>query len=179
MTTVIQQSDTNPSPEQPLETPEQVRRRRLVEAKRQFSAYLSLGAIDPAITLYRGMTDAGEGWTLEPTQLQPIVNYLRNEKRWDEATPFLVELVQQLQSKVNTARLTLAQIAVKKVDRPDLAIETLAGLDHRQMTVTQRDVALEMQGRARRMMVEDNISPELLPFVAVASVYPDAPKASS
>lgn len=147
---------TNGAPSVPAqpETPEEARRRRIAEAKRQFDRYLDLGAFDPALTLHRQMTEAGEGWRIDPQRLQPIVDALRAEKRYDEAAPLLADLIEQLQQRVNNLRLTLAQIAVKKTDQPQLAIDTLAALDHRQLSTEQRDIAIEMQGRARRRQIE-------------------------
>lgn len=146
----------NPVPVPSPETPAEARRRRIAEARRQFDKYLDLGAVDPALDLHRHMRDAGEGWRIDPTRLQPIVDALRAEKRWDEAAPLLEDLVDQLQQRINGLRLSLAQIAVKKVDRADLALDALAGLDHRILTSAERDIALEMQGRARRRQLEDD-----------------------
>ncbi|TWU00554.1 hypothetical protein Pla108_15060 [Botrimarina colliarenosi] len=150
----------NGSPSPPAESLAEGRRRRITEARRQLDRYLELGAIDPALTLHRQMTAVGEGWRLDPPRLQPIVDYLRAEKRYTEATPLLVDLVEQLQQRVNNLRLTLAQVAVKKVDQPQLAIDTLAALDHRLLTTDQRDIAIEMQGRARRRQVEGDLGPQ-------------------
>lgn len=146
-------------PERP-ETPEESRRRRIAEARRQLDRYLDLGAIDPALTLWRLMTAAGEGWKLDPPRLQPIVDRLREEKRWNELRPLMADLIEQLQQRLNGLRLTYAQIAVKKLDAPELAIDTLAPLDHRLLTRDQRDLAIEMQGRARRRHVEGSFGPE-------------------
>jgi len=57
------------------------------------------------------------------------------------------------------AGLTLAQIAVKKTDQPQLAIDALAVLDHRLLSTEQRDIAIEMQGRARRRQIEGTLGP--------------------
>lgn len=144
----------------PAVSPAEARRLRLVEAKRQFDRYIDLGAYDPALLLHRQMTAAGEGWRIDPQRLQPVVEALRAEKRYEEATPLMVDLVEQLQQRVNNLRLTLAQIAVKKVDEPQLAIDTLVALDHRLLTTEQRDIAIEMQGRARRRQIEGTIGPQ-------------------
>lgn len=154
-------------PLQPAPTPaksaaellEEGRRRRLADAKRQFDRYVELGAHDPALTLHRQMTAVGEGWRIDPQRLQPIVDALRAEKRYEEATPLLVDLIEQLQQRVNNLRLTLAQIAVKKTDEAQLAIDALAVLDHRLLTTEQRDIAIEMQGRARRRQIEGTFGP--------------------
>lgn len=148
-----------PAPPQPVLTPREARLRRVAEAKRQFDRYLDLGAIDPALVLWRQMTAVGEGWKLDPPRLQPIVDHLRAEKRWDEAAPLMADLIDQLQQRLNNLRLTFAQIAVKKVDRPDLAIDALAPLDHRMLSTEQRDLAIETQGRARRRQVEGTLGP--------------------
>ncbi|QDV76400.1 hypothetical protein K2D_46310 [Planctomycetes bacterium K2D] len=149
-----------PRPQTPVESPADARRRRLTEAKRQFDRYIDLGAYDPALALHRQMTAAGEGWRIDPQRLQPLVDFLRGDKRYDEATPLLVDLIEQLQQRVNNLRLTLAQVAVKKVDEPQLAIDTLVALDHRLLTTEQRDIAIEMQGRARRRQIEGTIGPQ-------------------
>lgn len=149
-----------PRPQTPVVSPAEARRLRLVEAKRQFDRYIDLGAYDPALLLHRQMTAAGEGWRIDPQRLQPLVEALRAEKRYEEATPLMVDLIEQLQQRVNNLRLTLAQIAVKKVDEPQLAIDTLVALDHRLLTTEQRDIAIEMQGRARRRQIEGTIGPQ-------------------
>lgn len=151
---------TTPRPQAPVVSPAEARRLRLVEAKRQFDRYIDLGAYDPALLLHRQMTAAGEGWRIDPQRLQPLVEALRAEKRYEEATPLMVDLIEQLQQRVNNLRLTLAQIAVKKVDEPQLAIDTLGALDHRLLTTEQRDIAIEMQGRARRRQIEGTIGPQ-------------------
>lgn len=137
----------------------------VADAKRQFAKYLALGAIDPALELHRERTAAGHGWRIDPAQLQPIIDYLKAEKRWQEVAPLMVEQIDQEQQRVNNLRITLAQICVKKIDRPAQAIELLAPIDHRYLSAGQRDVAIEMQGRARRMQAEDqNTSPTILPI---------------
>lgn len=150
---------TTPHPQTSV-SPAEARRLRLVEAKRQFDRYIDLGAYDPALKLHRQMTAAGEGWRIDPQRLQPLVDALRAEKRYEEAAPLLVDLIEQLQQRVNNLRLTLAQIAVKKVDEPQLAIDTLAHLDHQLLSTEQRDIAIEMQGRARRRQIEGTIGPQ-------------------
>ncbi len=135
------------------------------DAKRQFAKYLTLGAIDPALELYRERTAAGHGWKIEPGQLVPILDYLKAEKRWAEAAPLMVDLIDQEQQRVNNLRITLAQICVKKIDQPTQALDLLAPIDHRYLSASQRDVAIEMQGRARRMQAEnENTSPTILPL---------------
>jgi hypothetical protein len=148
-----------PRPQTPVISPAEARRLRLADAKRQFDRYIDLGAYDPALLLHRQMTAAGEGWRIDPQRLQPLVEALRAEKRYEEATPLMVDLIEQLQQRVNNLRLTLAQVAVKKVDEPQLAIDTLVALDHRLLTTEQRDIAIEMQGRARRRQIEGTIGP--------------------
>jgi hypothetical protein len=149
-----------PTTPAPVVSPAEARRLRLADAKRQFDRYIDLGAYDPALLLHRQMTAAGEGWRIDSQRLQPLVEALRAEKRYEEATPLMVDLIEQLQQRVNNLRLTLAQIAVKKVDEPQLAIDTLVALDHRLLTTEQRDIAIEMQGRARRRQIEGTIGPQ-------------------
>lgn len=124
------------------------------DAKRQFAKYLGLGAIDPALALHRERTAAGHGWRIEPDQLALIIDYLKVEKRWTEVAPLMVDLIDQEQLRVNNLRITLAQICVKKLERASQALEVLAPIDHRYLSASQRDVAIDMQGRARRMQAE-------------------------
>ncbi|QDT67194.1 hypothetical protein MalM25_00910 [Planctomycetes bacterium MalM25] len=133
----------------------------LVEAKRQFEKYLDLGAYDPAIALYQDQVSAGRPLKLEPAHLSPLVAHLQTEKRWEELSPIMTELIDLEQQRVNNLRITLAQVCVKKLDRPEQAIDLLAPIDHRYLSATQRDVAIEMQGRARRMQSEQQASPGL------------------
>lgn len=126
----------------------------LVEAKRQFEKYLDLGAYDPAIALYQDQVSAGRPLKVEPAHLFPLVGHLQAEKRWAELAPIMTELIDLEQQRVNNLRITLAQVCVKKLDRPDPALDLLAPIDHRYLSATQRDVAIEMQGRARRMQAE-------------------------
>lgn len=135
------------------------RRARIAEARRQLDRYLDLGAIDPAIALWKKMMAAGDGWPLDAARLNPIIDHLRAEKRWKEAAPLMVDLIQQSQQRLNGLRITLAQIAVKKLEEPDMALDALAAIDHRSMTAEQRDVAIEMQGRARRQQLTDGADP--------------------
>lgn len=146
----------NGAPTPPV-SPEEARRRRIAEARRQFDRYLDLGAVDPALALWRMMNAVGEGWKLDPPRLQPLVDRLREEKRWSELRPLMADLVEQLQQRLNNLRLTFAQIAVKKLDEPELAFDTLEGLDHRLLTPEQRDLVLDMQGRAWRRRVEGSV----------------------
>lgn len=132
---------------------------RIAEARRQLDRYLDLGAIDPAFALWKQMTAAGDGWQLDTARLTPIVDYLRAEKRWKEAAPLMLDLIKQTQQRLNGLRITLAQIAVKKLEQPDMALDALTAVDHRSMTAEQRDVAIEMQGRARRQQLADDGDP--------------------
>lgn len=136
----------------------------LVEAKRQFEKYLDLGAHDPAIALYQDQMAAGRPLKTEPAHLFPLVAHLQAERRWAELSPIMTELIDLEQQRVNNLRITLAQVCVKKLDRPEQAIDLLAPIDHRHLSATQRDVAIEMQGRARRMQTEGQVAPGLEMF---------------
>lgn len=147
------------APVEPTDEPF-LRRRRIAEAKRQFDEFLDLGAIDPAVKLYREREAAGEGWRLDSTRLQTVVEALQREKRWAEMAPFMDELVAEATKRANAVRITLAQICVKKLDRPARALELLSSLDHRSLSAMERDLAMEMMGRARVMQAAGVIERE-------------------
>jgi membrane associated rhomboid family serine protease len=82
-----------------------------------------------ALHVYSQSTHFRSRWELPEPELRQLIDLLAAEKQWADAITFLEEFVRRFPEKSTAARLKLAQIAVRELQRPRYAQKLLASLD--------------------------------------------------
>ena len=90
----------------------------LADAKLQIRKFLMQGNLLAALTLYRKMSEVGDGIRLENDELRAIIKALHLQESWAESAPFMAELIERFPDKTDAVRIKLAQICVVEFEAP-------------------------------------------------------------
>lgn len=130
---------------------------RVIEAQKAIREYLEQGNAVAALTLYRKMSGVGDGLVLDRAERATLVNGLLAAKRWSDAAPFMVEIIEESPERSDPVRLKLAHLCVVELGRPGRAVDLMRDIDSRGLDESQQALAQKLLAKARRMRLDGHV----------------------
>jgi membrane associated rhomboid family serine protease len=97
--------------------------------RRKFDAYLQINQPEQALGVLTRAAQLGRPLTLDRKELVKLIAGLHKQQLWAKSAPLMAELLKRFPADSQTVRLKLAQICLVELEKPNRALEVLAGLD--------------------------------------------------
>jgi membrane associated rhomboid family serine protease len=123
-----------------------------LEARRKFDAYLQIDQPEQALAVRARSLHLGRPLELSRQDLLRLITGLQKQKQWAASAPLMAEMLEQFPDNSEAVRLKLAQICLVELEKPNRALELLAGLNGAKLPESQEAMRRKIAAVAKKQI---------------------------
>jgi membrane associated rhomboid family serine protease len=125
-----------------------------LEARRKFDAYLQIDKPEQALAIRAREAHLGRPLALERQELLRLIAGLHKLKLWAKSAPLMAEVLERFPDNSEAVRLKLAQICLVELEKPNRAMELLAGLNGARLPEPQETMRRKIAAVAKKKIAD-------------------------